>query len=204
MTQVAHRFSMARTMQQAPIHPLATAPRRPAGFSLVELLAGTTVAAVLSALAIPAMTGMLVAQQTTSLVNALVASIHFTRGEAIKRNGRAVLCKSADGQTCSASGGWEQGWIVFHDRDNNAVPLAGEPVLLRQGPSPGLRLSGNMPVARYVSYSATGSAKLMSGAFQAGTFTLCPVSGPPTLARLIILSPTGRPRIYKATAADCT
>ena len=68
-------------------------------------------------------------------------------------------------------------------------------------------MRGNAPVARYVSYGATGRARLISGAFQAGTFTLCPVSasaaGSGAAVRQIVLSPTGRPRVVKATLADC-
>jgi len=35
----------------------------------------------------------------------------LARSEAIKRNARAVLCPSADGSSCEASGGWHRvGW----------------------------------------------------------------------------------------------
>lgn len=130
--------------------------------------------------------------------------ITFARSEAIKRNGRAVVCKSASGTSCTQSGGWEQGWIVFHDSNNNAAFEAGELLIQQQSALPdGLRLSGNQPVANYVSYSANGSAKLVSGAFQAGTITLCPIAGNQSEARKIVLSGTGRPRTYNGSAADC-
>jgi type IV fimbrial biogenesis protein FimT len=181
-----------------------TANTRWRGFTLVELLVTTAIAAVLTVVAVPAMTGMLDTQRRISAVNYFLASLHLARSEAIKRNGRAVVCKSASGNQCTVTGGWHQGWIVFHDANNNASVDAGESLLLRQAPlGDRLRLSGNLPVARYVSYSGLGTAKKVSGAFQAGTFTLCPVAGLPGTARKIVLSRTGRPRTIKGGPADC-
>jgi type IV fimbrial biogenesis protein FimT len=67
----------------------------------------------------------------------------------------------------------------------------------------GLSLTGNTQVANYVSYSASGTAKLVNGAFQAGTFTFCltPASGADV--QQIVLSSTGRARSRKGVAADC-
>ena len=137
--------------------------------------------------------------------NALFAGLNLARSEAIKRNARAVLCKTANGVSCTASGGWEQGWILFHDLNNNAALDAGEEVLRQQGPaSAGIRLAGNLPIANYVSYTPTGTAKLISGAFQAGTFTLCVESSASADVRQIVLSGTGRARAQKGTASDCS
>ena len=183
---------------------LSTIRSRPGGFSLVELLTALTVGSVLMSLTVPAMTGMLKNQHAASTVNALFASLNLARSEAIKRNARAVLCKSADGVSCTTGGGWEQGWILFHDGNNNAVFDPGEQVVLQQGAvSSGIRLTGNMPVANYVSYSPSGTAKLISGAFQAGTFTLCPASSSGVDVRQIVLSGTGRARTQKGTLSDC-
>ena len=175
-----------------------------AGYSLVELLVVTALAAVLSMLAIPPMTEMINSQRSIALASAFLSSLNLARAEAIKRNGRAVLCKSADGLTCADSGGWEQGWIVFHDADNDAALDDAEQVIERYaGGADGLTLSGNAPVANYVSFSASGSAKLVSGAFQAGTFTLCPLSSSQSDIRQLVLSSTGRARSKKGVATDC-
>jgi type IV fimbrial biogenesis protein FimT len=93
---------------------------------------------------------------------------------------------------------------MFHDVNNNAALDDGEQVIERTGAMPdGLSLIGNTTVANYVSYSASGSAKLINGAFQAGTFTLClvPVSGDDV--RQIVLSNTGRARVRNGVPADC-
>lgn len=178
--------------------------RRSCGFSLTESLVACSVATTLAGLAIPPMNNMLHDLRMQSAVGSFVSALHLARSEAIKRNGRAVLCKSADGQACSASGDWSQGWLVFHDGNNNAAFDEGEAMIGQHGAMPsGLRLSGNLPVSRYVSYSATGTAKLTSGAFQAGTFTVCPAKTHQSAVRQIVLSPTGRPRTRAGLADDC-
>jgi len=58
-------------------------------------------------------------------------------------------------------------------------------------------------VANYVSYSASGSAKLTTGAFQAGTFTFCLMPASSAEVQQIVLSSTGRARARKGVAADC-
>ncbi|PKO63519.1 MAG: type IV fimbrial biogenesis protein FimT, partial [Betaproteobacteria bacterium HGW-Betaproteobacteria-17] len=98
---------------------------------------------------------------------------------------------SATGTSCAASGGWHQGWLVFHDVNNNAVLDAGEMVILaRQAQSAGLLLTGNTPVSKYISYSPSGATKLISGAFQAGTLTLCNESAVSGAAREVVVSST--------------
>ena len=194
-TMGTHTASLSRT----------TTPHRASAFTLVELLVTTSVAAVLLAIMAPSMSAMLNAQKASSITNTFLASLHLARSEAIKRNGRAVVCKSADSLQCNSAGGWEQGWIVFHDVNNNARLDTDELVVLQQGAAPtGFRLGGNTPVAAYVSYSASGTAKLLSGAFQAGTFTLCPAAaGSAGDVRRIVLGGPGRPRVQKGTATDC-
>jgi type IV fimbrial biogenesis protein FimT len=176
------------------------------GATMVEMLMVMAIAGCVLAMALPSMGAMVGSQKAVSTANLFLASLHFTRGEAIKRNGRAVMCKSADHQQCTTSGSWEQGWVVFHDLNNNARVDAGEAVIQQQiGPSAGLVLRGNGPVASYVSYTPSGSAKLMSGAFQAGTFTLCPgSSGGHADIRKVILGGPGRPRLQKGSSADCS
>ena len=174
------------------------------GFTLLELIVVLAVGSVLLSVTVPAMTGMLRTQRSISTVNALFTSLNLARSEAIKRNARAVMCKTADGVSCTTHGGWEQGWMVFHDTNNNAARDPGEPVVQHQGPAaPGMRLSGNTPVSNYVSYNALGTAKLASGAFQAGTFTLCPASASSTDVRQVVLSNTGRVRTQKGSVNDC-
>lgn len=174
------------------------------GFTLIELMVVLAVMTVLLALTIPAMTEVMASVELATFSNSFLSNLYLTRSEAIKRNARVVLCKSATGLSCATDGNWEQGWIVFHDVNNNATLDLGEVIIQReQALPPNLRLVGNIHVARYVSYSHFGTTKLTSGAFQAGTLTLCRQSLSSGEARHIIISSTGRPRIQKTTVTAC-
>lgn len=175
-----------------------------AGFTLIELLGTVAVASVLLSLAAPAMSDMANSMKLSTAGNSFFSSLLLARSEAIKRNSRAVMCKSATGDACASSGGWEQGWIVFHDSNNNASLDEGEAILLREAALPDpIRLSGNSSVAKYLSYTSTGTTRLTSGAFQAGTFTVCTQSATTVEARQIIVNIAGRPRIARATVSNC-
>lgn len=177
---------------------------RQSGTTLLELMVVLAVSAILLTVGIPSFAAFIDASRLTGATNALVSSLHLARSEAIKRNARAVMCPSVTGTSCAGSGGWHQGWIVFHDANNNAARDAAESVILRQPSMPeGFRLTGNTPVSRYISYSPTGSARMISGAFQAGTLTVCRESPAQSEARQIIISSTGRPRTVKKVLASC-
>jgi type IV fimbrial biogenesis protein FimT len=174
------------------------------GFTLVELVTVLAILAVLTGIAVPAFTGFMRAATLTSATNDLFASILMARSEAVRRGSRTALCKSSDGHACANSGGWEQGWIVFHDTNNDGAHDPGEEIILHAQAMPrDLHLSGNLNVAKYVSYTPTGEARLAGGGFQAGTFTLCNPSLRSEEARQIVISSSGRPRVQKATVASC-
>jgi type IV fimbrial biogenesis protein FimT len=173
------------------------------GFTLVELLMVLCVAGILLGFAVPSFSRLMSSSKLTTASNALLSSMYLARSEAIKRNGRVALCKTVDGSTCTASGGWEQGWIVFRDTNNNGVRDIGEAILERMQSLSSMRVTGNSPVAKYVSYVGTGSTRLIGGGFQAGTVTVCAQPGTSNEARQIVLSSVGRPRIQKVSASAC-
>lgn len=174
------------------------------GVTLIELLTVLAVVAIFQLLAVPAMSSLLDSIRMSTGINTLLTSIHFARNEATKRNDRVVMCKSAGTGECVRSGGWEQGWIVFHDRNNNAIFDAGDSMLLSEPALPThFKLAGNSPLVNYVSYTANGTTQLISGAFQAGTFTLCRQSDTSVQARQIVISSGGRPRTTKVMVENC-
>lgn len=178
--------------------------RRSNGTSLVELLAAVAVLSVLMGAGALALKEVGAAMKLSAYANRLLSELYLARNEAIKRNGRVVLCKSLDGETCAGTGGWEQGWIVFHDVNNNAARDPGE-ALIRRGDAlmASYRVSGNASVARYVSFSPYGGARLTSGAFQAGTITVCRQSLEPSEAHQLIINAVGRPRVKRVALPSC-
>ena len=178
--------------------------RRQAGTSLIEVVVVVAVAAVLAGVAAFALQDVGRTARLSGQTYRFLSELNLARSEAIKRNARVVLCKSADGETCIRSGGWEQGWIVFHDANNNAARDAQEQLIRRSaGGLARFRIVGNETVARYVSFSPFGGARLTSGAFQAGTITLCQESAGPAEGRQLVINAVGRPRIHKVTLPGC-
>lgn len=188
------------------LHALPRTARRQSlqGFTLIELMLVIAVASVLLGFGIPSMTALMNSNKLTAASNALLSSMRLARSEAFKRNGRVVLCKSRDGASCITTGGWEQGWIVFHDADGNGEHDQAEVIIERGNPLPDtLRLTGNSTVARYVSFVATGAARMAGGGFQAGTVTVCNLSATGGEARQIVLNAVGRPRVQRVAVASC-
>ncbi len=176
---------------------------RCAAFTLVEMLMAVAIMAILTGVAVPALGRIVDATRLTWVANDFLASMYLARSEAIKSKGRAGLCKSADGASCAASGGWEQGWIVFRDRNSNGVLDAGEPVVQRTPALPsGFRLTGNQNLANYISFAPTGRTRMVSGAFQAGTLTLCK-QATDSEARQIVINNAGRARVDRNPAHLC-
>jgi type IV fimbrial biogenesis protein FimT len=177
---------------------------RAAGMTFIELLIVITLIAILLTLAIPSFEAILTGSRFSSSANSYLATLHMARSEATKRNARVALCKTSDGASCTTAGRWDQGWIVFHDVNNNAQTDLGETILrVNEALPTNWVLQGNSPVANYVSYAAMGGTRTTSGAFQAGTLTLCKVSSSSGEARSIVISATGRPRVEKKTVATC-
>jgi len=184
--------------------PRPPRPRRQHGFTLVEVLSVAAMASVVLSVAVPSLRTLIDSVAVTSAANDLLGDLYLARSNAVNRRQRVAVCRSADGDSCAASGGWEQGWLVFVDTDNDGLRTVGEPLLHRQQAlRSSVRLSGNSPVASYVSYASDGASKLAGGGFQSGTLTICAASEVPVTGRQIIIGSGGRPRVQKVRLASC-
>jgi type IV fimbrial biogenesis protein FimT len=174
------------------------------GFTLAELLVVCGILAVLLAYAVPSFTPMLSSLRLKNEADAFFNGVLLTRSEAVKRNSRVVMCKSDKGKVCASGGDWNQGWIIFHDANNNAEVDAGESIVWhQQSVENRIKITGNGPVQKYISYTGLGTSNMVSGAFQAGTLTFCKISPNATDAWQIVINKTGRPRSVKTTVKQC-
>jgi len=178
------------------------------GFTLVELLVTLAVAAVLLTLAVPSFGTLIRDNRLAASANAFATAVALARSEALKRAAVVTVCKSADGQSCTGAGGWEQGWLVFVDDDGDGRRQGGETLLAVQGALKGsVTLRGQPAVADYISYGAAGATRTAAGGVQAGLLVLCDDRGFGGQARALVLSPSGRLSVMDAAAAgaaSCT
>ncbi len=150
------------------------------GFTLIELIVGLAVAAIVMGIAVPSFKSVIESGRTKGVANDFVTAINVTRNEAITRGERVSMCKSANGTACTTSGGWQQGWIVFVDSKTEDVPgiglvEVGESILrVFDEFSGGVTLSGNTNVENHISFLPTGFTQRTDNPsqFSNGTFTL--------------------------------
>ena len=151
------------------------------GITLIELIIVLTIAGVLAALAAPGMQRFVASNRLTTQVNDLLADISTARSEAIKRNTNTGICTSTSGTSCTASGNWANGWLVYYVCPaTDTTCVAGALVTVKMHEA----LTGNNTLSatqRDVSSGTTSSIDTVtyskSGAFSPQafryTFTLC-------------------------------
>jgi type IV fimbrial biogenesis protein FimT len=157
------------------------------GFTLIESMVAIAVVMVLMAIAIPSYRDASYRSQLRAAANDLVTTAHFARSEAIKRNAPVTMCMSSDGEHCTASGSWEQGWIVRSDV-----------TLRRQSSTPsGVRISAGGLVN--VTFQPTGADATPV------SFRVCRVSSESGREeRLVTIDATGRPSVRKTVSSACS
>lgn len=172
--------------------------RKVSGVTLLELLIALLLLAVVLSIAVPGFRNLLDRNALQTAADRFFTALMLTRSEALKRNQVAVICKTSDGASCTSSGNWEQGWLVYVDVDADSTVDPNEILRVDEG----LRNGRTLRVAagvfdNEVSYRTDGTA---SGA---GTFVLCASDQDLNSAREIEVNVTGRPRLL-TTTTDCT
>lgn len=171
------------------------------GFTLVELLIAVAVFGLLVLAAGPRYRNWIAAQELANHAHFLAGMLNLARSEAIKTGYRVNLCKSPDRQQCADdASGWELGWILYVDENQDGEITPGEVVIRTEGPpGNGITVRGNRPVSDYVSYTSLGHARMLSGALQMGTFVVCKAGQD---ALQVVLANSGRARV-QPTGQPC-
>ena len=182
------------------------------GFTLIELITTLAIAGILVTLAVPSFSEVIKNNRLITQENDFVTTLNLARSEAIRRSGRVTVCKSSNQTDCSGAGGWEQGWIVFNDVNNDGVVTNPTTNVLRVhgALSSGVTLHGDTNLVDYVSYVSSGATQKFAGgasATQPGVLIMCDDRGFVSQAKGIQISATGRVSTDSATstaAGSCT
>ncbi|MGW8463078.1 GspH/FimT family pseudopilin [Pseudomonas sp. CLCA07] len=167
------------------------------GFSLIELLMGLAIAAIVLLLVSPVFAALTESNHREAAANALVSGIRNARTLAITRN-QAVVIHGINGD-------WGQGWRIILDISGKGPKDSSNPLLVERAAS-GARgaIVGNGPVRRYIRFSGIGEPQMPGRAFQAGTLHFCAAREPVSQLQ-VVLAATGRVslRSKKAEQALC-
>lgn len=185
------------------------------GFTQLEVVMTLAIIMAMLVLGGPSLQKFLQGNQLIATTNELVSALHIARSEAIKLNTRVSICESSNGTSCSNTGSWKNGWIVFVDFDGNLVN-SGSPCtalntdcLLRVHDAindPLLSVSGvdsNTNAVSSFTFTARGMPKDVSGVSESGVFSICSFDSSNNVigSREVVLSLSGRVRVRTSDTA---
>lgn len=118
--------------------------RHAGGFTLVELMIGVAILAVMATVAAPSMSEIIASQRVKSASSDVFTALLRTRSEAIKRNRTVTLAPKT-------AGSWAAGWTVAH-------PVTANLMLLDHGAVNGGTISGPASVTYLPNGRISGAA----------------------------------------------
>lgn len=152
------------------------------------------IAVVILTIGIPSFRTILLNNQRAAAANEFLASVNYTRSEALNRRAQVILCqtktvtaKAGDDIPCGDGTGYESGWIVYvptADKKKISTLLrASEPL------TSGITLRGNATVATNVVFGNVGQAVGSNGSFR-----LCDSRAEAANSRVFVIATGGRIR----------
>lgn len=140
------------------------------GVTLPELLIAITILAITTASAAPLMGSLLKSNRLSSAVNDFIATLQFAKNQSSARITPVIICtKKPSLNACTNTGGWEQGWIVYADANNNTLFDTGEMLSAHDSLSSLMTFRGSTGIANQIIYRPTGDTSLITTA----TLVLC-------------------------------
>ncbi len=171
---------------------------RQKGFTLLELMFVVAVGAILMSVAVPALQSFSSNAKQTGAINDFVSSIHLARNTAITTNARVTMCPSTNATSCETVG-WDNGWILFRDRNSNQTVDGTETIIGNGAPSDGLDIV-SAQYGQFLMYRPSGRIMTADTTTNTGEFTVCDRRGADH-SKVVIVDLSGRPKL-SYTKAD--
>lgn len=174
------------------------------GFTLIELVMTIAILAILLVVAIPSFRALIINNRITTQANEFVSDVTYARAEAVRRNTRITVCKSADGATCDTTTAtdWSEGWIVFNDPATyGVVNPPGEIVLRVRGAlTSGVTLINSGTGFYYFQFLPSGIVSGVTGLGVPGTAATFTLGQSGYFGRIFNFNTTGRINITTTAA----
>ena len=173
------------------------------GFTLLELLITIAITAIVVALAAPSFTDVLDDNILLTQTNQFATAINVARSEAVKRNGRVLICKRVGNQCATSNAAnWEDGWIIFADSNDDNIVDSGEEISILDPLRTGYTLRSENDT-NWLAFSASGKASSdVAATFTGVVFRLCSPDQDTTTARSLDMNVAGRTQILRG-ATTC-
>jgi type IV fimbrial biogenesis protein FimT len=176
------------------------------GYTLVEMMVVLGIAAIIASIAIPSYRGMMNTSRVSDSATSLHGALMLARTEALKRNGRVVVCKisnvvptpparpACDGTPSTrANMGWANGWMTFVDPNGNSTLDANEELIFVQNNLAKNAVDGAIVPSVAQELIVFGA---MGQSFMAMNFVLSGADA--SLDRAVCIAAGGRVRVGKA------
>ncbi len=177
------------------------------GFTLYELMVTVLIVGVVLTLGMPNLSAFTQNSRITTTANDLHAAFHVARSEAARSKSNVTICASDNSMAVDADcqGSWEDGFIIFIDRNGDiARGGIGESVLRAH---PAMATGVNVAVANnstYFSYAPTGLGRgNVGGAVAVSQIIVCDSRGlvetskDYSAGRLFVATPLGRATVLR-------
>ena len=156
------------------------------GFTLIELMITIAILGIVLMVGIPSFSSSIKKNSVASTINDLQSALTEARNEAVTRGITVSMCSSNDQASCS--GAWEDGWILFSDKNKDGTIDVGDSdeLILVTGAVKGdndVRLVA--AATGMIQYESTGYSN------QSGVFIACPSDQDTEYSRALIVGSSG-------------
>lgn len=167
------------------------------GLSLLELLISLGILSMLLGVSIPDFSEISESIAGEVTLRKLATAVQLGKSAAITSGTTVTLCRSVDGLTCK--GNWEDGVIVFTDRNRDRALNEGDRLIRHITFPDG---NGQINFRAFQNKQSLQLTALGTTAYQNGNFTYCPFSGNRLFARQLIVNRTARLRFAQDKDGD--